>query len=161
MLQGPQNVCPVRPDRWSASTRCKMLRYVLAACGIIRKGMNCMQIGSRLRNLRLGRGLSQQQLAELSCIGQATISAIEAGKQSPTIDTLARLCAALEISLADFFLAGVSRTGVSRIGLPPHLQDLLSAAERLNHEQVCKLAAFLQSLEQNDSSRASTGAGQE
>lgn len=49
----------------------------------------------RLRNLRRQSDLSQQKLADLSGIGRVTIARIEAASQSPRLETIQRLAAAM------------------------------------------------------------------
>jgi DNA-binding XRE family transcriptional regulator len=48
---------------------------------------------------RQARRLTQAQLSERSGIAQTEISRIERGRKSPTIDTYARIAAALELEL--------------------------------------------------------------
>lgn len=56
-------------------------------------------IGMAVRFLRLGRQLTQAQLAACAGLKQSTISSIEAGK-STTVENLSMLAAALEINLS-------------------------------------------------------------
>lgn len=53
----------------------------------------------QLRRLREEAGLSQMQLADLAQVRQATISAIEGGSKSISLDVLDRLCGALSDEL--------------------------------------------------------------
>ena len=56
--------------------------------------------GNRLREARLGAGLSQSELEELSGIPKARLSRYENGHVEPSIQTLARLSRALNVSEA-------------------------------------------------------------
>ena len=56
--------------------------------------------GNRLREARLGAGLSQSELEELSGIPKAWLSRYENGHVEPSIQTLARLARALNVSEA-------------------------------------------------------------
>ncbi len=49
----------------------------------------------RLRNLRRESDISQQKLADLSGVGRVTIARIEAAAQSPRLETVQRLAAAM------------------------------------------------------------------
>ena len=60
-------------------------------------------IGTRLRNLRITRSLTLDELALASGVSRAMISRIERAEASPTAALLARLCAALGLSLSAFF----------------------------------------------------------
>jgi len=62
-----------------------------------------MDLVDKLIKLREARGLSQNSLAKLSGIGQTTLSDIENRKKSPNIITLEKICAALNVTLAEFF----------------------------------------------------------
>jgi transcriptional regulator with XRE-family HTH domain len=56
--------------------------------------------GHRLREARLGAGFSQSELEELSGIPKARLSRYENGHVEPSIQTLARLAKALNVSEA-------------------------------------------------------------
>ena len=56
--------------------------------------------GNRLRETRLAAGLSQSELEELSGIPKARLSRYENGHVEPSIQTLARLARALNVSEA-------------------------------------------------------------
>ncbi len=56
--------------------------------------------GTFVRTVRESRQLSQRQLAEISGIRQANISAIEHGRRMPSADTLNRLLVACGYELA-------------------------------------------------------------
>ena len=60
-------------------------------------------VGSRLKALRLDRGLSQRDLAALSDMTNGSLSMIEQGKVSPSISSLEKILSVYEISLAEFF----------------------------------------------------------
>ena len=60
-------------------------------------------IGERVRTLRMARGQTLDDLASASGVSRAMISRIERGEASPTAQLLARLCAALDLTLSAFF----------------------------------------------------------
>ncbi len=68
--------------------------------------------GTRLREARLGAGLSQSELEELSGIPKARLSRYENGHVEPSIQTLARLARALNVSEAS--LLGDQRAAQER-----------------------------------------------
>jgi transcriptional regulator with XRE-family HTH domain len=57
----------------------------------------------RIRELRLARGLKQEELCERAGISADAITRIEGGSRVPTLDTLERLAAALGVLPAAFF----------------------------------------------------------
>lgn len=72
--------------------------------------------GASIREARESRGLSQVQLAEVSGIAQANISAIETDRRRPSAETLHRLLTACGFEL-------VAMAGPHAIPLPPPLHD--------------------------------------
>jgi transcriptional regulator with XRE-family HTH domain len=57
----------------------------------------CAAFGRRLKRIRLERGLSQEQLADLAHLDRTYVSSCETGKRNATIRTIARLAAALDV----------------------------------------------------------------
>ena len=57
----------------------------------------------QLKAIREGRGLSRARVAVLSGLNPGTITRIENGERSPTVETLEKLAAALDIEVGDFF----------------------------------------------------------
>jgi len=62
-----------------------------------------IDVGSRLRALRTGRGLSMRTLAETSGLNVNTLSLIENQRSSPSVSTLQQLALALNVPLTAFF----------------------------------------------------------
>jgi len=60
-------------------------------------------IGNRVKELRTKNKLSQEQLALRAEITPAYLGQIERGDKNPTVVTVEKICAALEIRLSDFF----------------------------------------------------------
>ena len=59
------------------------------------------KIGLKIVLERTKRKLSQEKLAEMSDLSKNSLGAIERGTSSPSIDTLDRIAAALEIELSE------------------------------------------------------------
>lgn len=106
------------------------------------------KIGMKIKNLRQKRNLSQYKLAEKADVSQSFLSALEAGKKSPTVNTLEKLCRALGISLAEFFSLGNPRQFPN---LPPYISGLIDELRELSPEQIEHLSEFIRSLKLNDS----------
>jgi transcriptional regulator with XRE-family HTH domain len=62
-----------------------------------------VNVGRRLRELRIERGFSIRALAEKSGLNVNTLSFIENGKTSPSVSTLQQVAAALELPINAFF----------------------------------------------------------
>jgi len=59
-----------------------------------------MQLGSKIRDLRLRRGMTVQRLADASGLSKGFVSQVENGHTSPSLDSLRHLAAALEAPAA-------------------------------------------------------------
>lgn len=62
-----------------------------------------IEIGSRLKAVRLAARLSQRELARRAGVTNATISLIEANQMNPSVGALKRVLDGLPMSLAQFF----------------------------------------------------------
>lgn len=62
-----------------------------------------MTIGELIKHYRTTHNYSVNKLANLAGISQSFLRDVEMGKKNPSVETLSYICAALNISLADFF----------------------------------------------------------
>ena len=62
-------------------------------------------LAANVRQLRSGRGLTQQQMARLSGLPRATWSNLESGSANPTLAVLHRVAGALQVSLEELLAA--------------------------------------------------------
>lgn len=62
-----------------------------------------IHFGRKLASLRVERGLSQKELAEICELNRTYIGTIERGEKSATVNTIYRLAEGLSISPKDFF----------------------------------------------------------
>jgi transcriptional regulator with XRE-family HTH domain/uncharacterized RmlC-like cupin family protein len=63
-----------------------------------------IDVGTRLRMLRTGAGLSIRALAEMSGLNVNTLSLIENGRTSPSVSTLQQLAQGLGVPVTEFFV---------------------------------------------------------
>jgi transcriptional regulator with XRE-family HTH domain len=68
----------------------------------IAEGMT-IDVGTRLRDLRIERGKSMRALARASGLSTNALSMIERGKTSPSVSTLYKIADALEVPITAFF----------------------------------------------------------
>ena len=61
------------------------------------------KFGQRIKTLRKERGLSQEDLAELSGLDRTYISGIERGLRNVALRNIETLAQALEVSISDLF----------------------------------------------------------
>ncbi len=74
-----------------------------------------VNVGQRLRELRLEHELSIRALAERSGLNVNTFSLIENGKTSPSVSTLQQIAAALEVPITAFFETSAPKNSVAHI----------------------------------------------
>jgi len=60
-------------------------------------------IGEKIRYYRKERKLSQEELAFKAALHNTYIGQLERGEKNVTVESLAKVCSALDISLAEFF----------------------------------------------------------
>lgn len=63
-----------------------------------------LKIGVRVKELRLQKGLSQQQLASKIDFEKANMSRFEAGATNPTVATLYKIAQALDVTLSELLM---------------------------------------------------------
>jgi transcriptional regulator with XRE-family HTH domain len=69
-------------------------------CYVVEKS-KLQLFGDRVRNQRKARGLSQEQLAELTGLHRTYIGGIERGERNVSLMNILRLAEALEVSPSD------------------------------------------------------------
>lgn len=94
-----------------------------------------MQIGDRIKDLRLSLGLSRQEIADKLDVSQSTINMIERNERQPSIELLDKL--------ADFFKVPTDY-------LMGKTEDKTPYNERTNIESLDSLDALLGVLIQRD-----------
>lgn len=97
-----------------------------------------MNIGERIKNLRMSKEMSITELANKAFISRSYLSDIEQGRTMPSLDKLNIICENLDISLSDFF-GGVPE-------LPADLIRLVENAQKLTEDEMKYLSDFLESI---------------
>ena len=103
-----------------------------------------MQLGKKIRDLRLRRGLTVQQLAEATGLSKGFISQVENSRTSPSLATLQDLARSLETSVAYLVVEEEQVPHVVRACDRPRLQvggntsrvEVLSALPKRNLELI-------------------------
>ncbi len=66
--------------------------------------LDAEKVGKTIAYFRNEKGISQEVLSGLADIGRSHLSAIERGERKPTLETLYRICTALNIKMSTFML---------------------------------------------------------
>jgi transcriptional regulator with XRE-family HTH domain len=119
-----------------------------------------MQLGRKIRDLRLRRGLTVQKLADATRLSKGFISQVENDRTSPSLSTLRDLAAALRTSMAYLVVEDDPTVHVVRAAERPQLTpdgntlrtEVLSALPKRNLELLLlELPADLDAGEQRHS----------
>lgn len=62
-----------------------------------------VRYGQAVRKIRLARGISQEQLADLCGLHRTYISDIELGTRNVSLENIDRIALSLNVSLSEFF----------------------------------------------------------
>lgn len=62
--------------------------------------LNSEAVGKAIAFYRKQKGMSQEVLSGLADIGRSHLSAIERGERKPTLETLYRICIAMDIKMS-------------------------------------------------------------
>lgn len=63
--------------------------------------LDAKTVGKVILYYRKKKGISQEVLSGLADIGRTHLSAIERGERKPTLETLYRICNALDVKMSD------------------------------------------------------------
>ena len=102
-----------------------------------------MNTGDRIKALRLQKGLTQQELADLSGISLRSIQRIERGEVSPRSHSLKELGKALEMDLAELLIQTSESPSFSTSKKPSKMQNLPFLAQLIRKSSLPLLALSL------------------
>ena len=89
-------------------------------------------LGDNVRQLREGRGLTQQHMAKIAGVPRATWSNLESGAANPTLAVLHRLALALQVSLEEIVAEPRASAKLYRRGsLPTRLRGAVQVSSLL------------------------------
>ena len=100
--------------------------------------MDYYAMGQRIRRLRRQKGLTQEQLAELVELSPSFLGHIERGSRVASLETLMKLCTALEVTPNDLLggtLSAAAGDLPERITISPNVL-LDGIAEMLRNQEI-------------------------
>lgn len=68
---------------------------------MVNVGTNYKKLGTKLKQLRKERKITQEELAERANLDPKSIIQIESGKRNPTLKTINKIARSLETSVSD------------------------------------------------------------
>jgi transcriptional regulator with XRE-family HTH domain len=117
-----------------------------------------LDVGYRLRLVRIRNQLSQRALAKKAGVANATISLIESGNTSPSVSALKRILAGIPMTLAEFFSDELPDMQSEVFYRAESLTEI-SAGEGISYRQIgsAKAGHALQILSETYALGADTG----
>jgi len=93
-----------------------------------------MDIGQRLYELRASKGFSQGDIEKRTGLLRCYISRVENGHTIPSLETLEKLAAGLEIKMSQLFMEGGEKPGNPPLTSPQKLEErrLIESFKRLD-----------------------------
>jgi transcriptional regulator with XRE-family HTH domain len=101
-------------------------------------------IGSRLRELRKERGLTQAELARQIGIQQSDLSRMEKGEYRVSLDNLFKILGVFDLDLADFFGDQREKTELEQQPLSRQDMKILHLLRELSPEGRAEVQEFLE-----------------
>lgn len=93
-----------------------------------------MNMGQRLRELRLRRKISQEEVARHIGITRSAYSHYEINNRQPVYETLIKLAAYFDVSL-DYIIGGSHPKAKSDLPVTPDTREILSLLQHMSQEQ--------------------------
>lgn len=93
-----------------------------------------MNMGERLRELRLRRKISQEEVARHIGITRSAYSHYEINNRQPVYETLIKLAAYFDVSL-DYIIGGAYSKAKGEQSITPDNREILSLFQHMNQEQ--------------------------
>ena len=97
-------------------------------------GYDIKQSGKRIREFRIQRGYTQEELAEKLHIGQGFLSRIEAGRKGCSVDLLIQLSECFQVSLDVLVLGSENEYSECRAQLKSNISDLIDQLSQLQKQ---------------------------
>jgi transcriptional regulator with XRE-family HTH domain len=93
-------------------------------------------VGSRIRELRKGRRLTQMELSEMIGVAQSDLSRMEQGEYKVGLDTLFKILQVFELKMGEFF-------GETETPATPEARELFSDFKTLSEEAQREVRDFV------------------
>ncbi len=93
-------------------------------------------VGSRIRELRKGRRLTQMELSEMIGVAQSDLSRMEQGEYKVGLDTLFKILQVFELKMGEFF-------GETESPATPEAQELMADFKGLSEEAQREVRDFV------------------
>ncbi len=101
------------------------------------------RLGTRVREVRLARGMTQERLAEAADVSGAYVAQIEGGKAVPSIAALARIASALAVPISSLVAALDAAQESEEADLRAQVVALLAACDAAQLRLALRMVAAI------------------
>lgn len=115
-----------------------------------------MNMGERLRELRLSRNISQEEVARHIGITRSAYSHYEINNRQPVYETLIKLAAYFDVSL-DYMIGGTSSRHKSETSDVQDTREIMHLLQHMDHEQRKKSIRLMNELLRSQARNGSNG----
>jgi XRE family transcriptional regulator, regulator of sulfur utilization len=98
-------------------------------------------VGERIRTIRKGKGVSQDELAHLSSLSVTYIGQIERGEKNITVDSLAKITTALGTPIEELFQSA------QILGDKGHQEKLIQIVDKLSNRTATEQQTILELID--------------
>ena len=119
-----------------------------------------MNIGIRIRELRKNANINITQLAKIIGISRVYLSELERNIKTPPLETLERICSALDLTLVDFFTENTIETvydkncfkefTVPYQNLQNDIKSIITESQKLSHSQFSLIKNLIKEISLNN-----------
>jgi transcriptional regulator with XRE-family HTH domain len=114
---------------------------------------NTLSIGERIRHIRLQKGLSQRDIEKASGLLRSYLSRVEHGHTVPSLETLERLAAALDLPLYRLFYTPDEESSTALSGTPRNSLEELGEDAGPNGSEarfLLRLKGYVERMAESD-----------
>ncbi len=104
--------------------------------------MDKVLLGKKLKQIRISRGISQEQLSEMIYLSPRQMSIIETGNSYPSLDTFIRIAEKLEFDINDFFNVNIKNQDETR-------QKVIEQIKTLDKKHLNLVSDIISAIEKN------------
>ena len=107
--------------------------------------MDLSAVGTRIKQVRMAQGITQEVLAEMAEISATHMSVIERGLKAPRLDTFVAIANSLDVS-ADFLLVDVLSRSLPAV--TAELSERINALSPKDQKKAWKILQILTETEE-------------
>lgn len=105
-------------------------------------------MGQRIRNYRTAKRLSQERLAELAGCHPSYIGQVERGEKNATVESIEKICMALQVSLSTLF-ENIGVEGNEARNIPLECYEFISSKTKEEQEQIYRILLEMDKYKKN------------